>query len=166
MTRRVSSVTFSASWASSLLDRPQWKLLFGTNDPNRLGEDMFQKFCQGPHISDAEYVEVLGFLEEELDSYHRAWIRYKVEHQQETVASREARLVTCGGDALILFKEMEVTDRHIERKLQLLLKVRAERFAREKEESSRQSAVSRRRRSPGRKPWGKWPAPFTSRRRQ
>ncbi|HMD99537.1 MAG TPA: hypothetical protein VKM93_19685 [Terriglobia bacterium] len=127
--------------AGSMLDRPQWKLLYGTNDPNRLGEDMFQKFCQGPHISDAEYVEVLGFLEEELDSYHRAWIRYKVEHQQETVASREARLVTCGGDALILFKEMEVTDRHIERKLQLLLKVRAERFAREKEESSGQSAA-------------------------
>ena len=115
--------------------QPLWKMLYGTNDANRRGEEMFLKFYQGPHMSDAEYVEVLGFLEDELDSYHRAWIRYKVEHQQETVASREARLVTCGGDALILFKEMEVTDRQIERKLQLLLKVRAERFAREKEES-------------------------------
>jgi len=126
--------------AGSMADQPQWKLLYGINDANRLGEDMFQKFCRGAHISDAEYVEVVGFLEDELDSYHRAWIRYKVEHQQETVASREARLVTCGGDALILFKEMEVTNRQIDRKLQLLLKVRAERVSRQSEVGSRQSA--------------------------
>ncbi len=118
-----------------------WKVLYGTDDPNWYGERVFARIDEGQTGEDVNYKGVTTFLKQELDAYSRMQARYLMEHQEETVASREARLVTCGGDALILFKEMEVTDRQIDRKLQLLLKVRAERFAREKEEGSGQSAV-------------------------
>jgi hypothetical protein len=74
------------------------------------------------------------------DSYRQAQVRYLLEHRDQTVAAKEARLVTCGGDALILFREIEVTDRLFDRKLRLLLTARAERAAHEEKEGRGQEA--------------------------
>jgi hypothetical protein len=129
----------AAGRKGSVVHKEMFKALYGTEDCNWRGEKMFSKFLQG---SETDYAEVLEFLEDELDAYRRAEFRYRAEHREENVAEREARLVTCGGDAVIVFREIEVTDRLADRKLQLLLKVRAERFAREKEEGGQQQEGS------------------------
>ncbi len=143
-------LALAKSRSGSMDHQTLWKTLYGTDDANWSGEKMFQKFNEGRRISDADCAEVVGFLEDELNACEQTLSCYLTESQPETVAMREARLVTCGGDALILFKEMEVTNRQLDRKLQLLLKVRAERFAREEKEASRKEEEGGKQKAEGR----------------
>jgi hypothetical protein len=110
-----------------------FKALYGTTDANWFGERMLERFAE-MNKSEANCQAVMAFLEKEYGSYRQARVRYPLEHRDQTAAAKEARLVICGGDALILFREIEVTDRLFDRKLRLLLTARAERAAREEKE--------------------------------
>jgi hypothetical protein len=120
-----------------------WEAVYGTSERNWYAEWKFALLEAGKTLDKEDWDSLTDYLKEEIACYRRSQARFLAQYQEQTVAEREARLVTCGGDALILFKEMEVTDRHIDRKLQLLLKVRAERFAREKEERRQEEEGSK-----------------------
>jgi len=132
----------------SLHQQGFWMALYGTSDRNWYAEHKFAPLEAGETGEAVDYEALTDFLKDELDSYTRARARYLAEHQEQTEAEREARLVSCSGDGLILFKEMEVTDRQIDRKLRLLLKARADR-AREEKEGSKQKAEGSKQKAEG-----------------
>jgi len=125
-------------------DQYLWQAVYGVSERNWYAEYKFALVEAGETLDAKEWENLTSYLNDELECYRRSQARYRAEHAPQTEVERESRLVKCSGDGLILFKEMEATDRQIERKLQLLLKVRKERFAREKEEGSGESGAGSR----------------------
>ncbi len=145
-----SLLRLAESGELSLDQQGLWMGLYGSTERNWYAGKIFARLEEGETGEAVNYKAIAAFLKREVASYTLAQARYLSQHQPQTEAEREARLVSCSGDALILFKEMEVTNRQLDRKLQLLLKVRAERFAREEKEASRQEEEGGKQKAEGR----------------
>ena len=104
-----------------------WQQVYGMKESNWYANGVFDRMDHARKGEKVDCEGIIALVKRELDFYAHAQARYLAEHDPQTEAEREARLVSCSGDGLIVFKMMESADRQIERKLQLLLKVRKER---------------------------------------